>query len=172
MSLLYWPCLQKPLSYHGQPLILSESGSMWRYWQSLLLHSPACVWRNHSHFWYSVVLTHTHTHTHTTAWIYCTGLVSHTSFNLNASWTHQIFDKNNRWAFLSCHIREEIHNRLLSCTSAVANVCTLLYARPSRDEMDNSILLCTSLLRRIHKGVLCSLEENERMHHVSNDASN
>lgn len=34
-----WPCLQKPLSYQGQSLIL-DSGSMCRNGHSLLLHSP------------------------------------------------------------------------------------------------------------------------------------
>ncbi len=33
------PCLQKPLSYHGQSLIL-DSGSMCKNGHSLLLHSP------------------------------------------------------------------------------------------------------------------------------------
>lgn len=33
------PCLQKPLSYQGQSLIL-DSGSMCRKGHSLLLHSP------------------------------------------------------------------------------------------------------------------------------------
>ena len=33
------PCLQNPLSYQGQSFIL-DSGSIWRYWHSLLLHSP------------------------------------------------------------------------------------------------------------------------------------
>lgn len=95
----------------------------------------------------------------------------HTRHSLLSSWTlhphactdnpycciHQIFGKNNKLAFSTCHTHAKIHNRPLFCTNVATNAYKQWFFLHEHDEKDSEHLEHKPHSDKTHKEQIYSL---------------